>query len=129
MGNMESAFHQISEPVPSTTDSLHDKHETQENRHPIYIFIDTETTGRPRCWNASPHDTDNWPRLVQIAWAIYDADGRPMGTTSFIVKPNGFAIPDDAQRIHGISTARAMALPPPKHSAATPRRAFRRAIS
>jgi DNA polymerase III epsilon subunit-like protein len=75
----------------------------------MYVFIDTETTGLPRRWNAPPEDIDNWPRLVQIGWARYDARNRHLGTKAFIVKPDGFSIPPDAQRVHGISTERALA--------------------
>lgn len=75
----------------------------------MYIFFDTETTGLPRNWTASVDDLENWPRVVQVAWARYDARNRSIGTTSFIVKPDGFGIPRDAERVHGISTARAMA--------------------
>lgn len=76
----------------------------------MYVVLDTETTGLPRSWNASLDDLANWPRLVQIAWVQYDAKNRHIGTaTSFIVRPDGFRIPSQAQRVHGISTARALA--------------------
>ena len=104
---MEVSLDRESATVALTTDS-HDTSPTQKIG-PMYLFIDTETTGLPRNWHAPVDDTDNWPRLVQIAWALYDAAGRHMATTSFIVRPEGFDIPGDAQRIHGISTAKAMA--------------------
>ncbi len=76
---------------------------------PTYVFFDTETTGLPRFWRAPVSDLANWPRLVQIAWLAYDGDGNKQGGNSFIIKPEGFTIPDDAARVHGISTARAFA--------------------
>jgi len=42
----------------------------------MYLFFDTETTGLPRNWNAPVHNTQNWPRMVQIAWIIYDDGGK-----------------------------------------------------
>ncbi len=39
------------------------------------LFIDTQTTGLPKNWNAPITDTKNWPRLVQIAWIITDYAG------------------------------------------------------
>lgn len=75
----------------------------------MYVFIDTETTGLPRNWNAPVGDLENWPRLVQVAWALYDARNRNLGTSSYIVKPQGFRIPANVERIHGISTAKALA--------------------
>ena len=41
----------------------------------MYIVVDTETTGLPKGWNAPITDTDNWPRMVQLAWIIYDENG------------------------------------------------------
>ena len=46
--------------------------------------------------------------MVQIAWLIYDADGNRIDGKDFIVKPEGFSIPDDAVRVHKISTEKAM---------------------
>ena len=37
-----------------------------------YLFIDTETTGLPKEYDAPYTDIDNWPRLVQLAWIVYD---------------------------------------------------------
>ncbi len=75
----------------------------------MYLFIDCETTGLPKNWRAPVTDLDNWPRVVQLAWARYDAKRRHLETKSYIVKPEGFTIPRDAQRVHGISTSRALA--------------------
>jgi len=74
----------------------------------MYLFFDTETTGFPLRWGAPCADTANWPRLVQIAWARYDADERHLASEVHIVRPLGFSIPRDAERVHGISTARAL---------------------
>jgi len=73
----------------------------------MYLFFDTETTGLPRNWNAPVSDLSNWPRLVQIAWLLYDADGKKISGQDYIIKPQGFTIPQDAARIHGITTERA----------------------
>jgi len=59
----------------------------------MYVFFDTETTGLPIDWQASVSDLNNWPRVVQVAWACYDAKNRHLDTMSFIVKPDGFSIP------------------------------------
>src|SRR3989338_178577 len=74
----------------------------------MYLFFDTETTGLPRRWKAPVTDLDNWPRMVQIAWINYDKDGTETGKESFIIKPEGFTIPEESTRIHGISTERAI---------------------
>ncbi len=75
----------------------------------MYLFFDTETTGLPRNWRAPVTDVKNWPRLVQLAFLYYDADGEIISSGDYIIKPDGFVIPPIASRIHGISTARATA--------------------
>jgi len=70
----------------------------------VYLILDTETTGLPKRWNAPITDTDNWPRCVQIAWQLHDENGKPLEHQDFLIKPNGFNIPFEAEQIHGIST-------------------------
>ncbi len=70
----------------------------------MYLIFDTETTGLPKSWNAPITDTDNWPRCIQIAWQLHDAMGNLVERNDFLVKPDGFNIPYDAEQIHGIST-------------------------
>ena len=71
----------------------------------MYLIFDTETTGLPKSWNAPITDTDNWPRCVQIAWQLHDEYGKLIENHDFLIKPDGFNIPYDSERIHGISTA------------------------
>lgn len=73
-----------------------------------YFFFDCETTGLPGVRWFSPEVVDQWPRLVQLAWALYDTQGALVRTESRIVRPEGFRIPPDATRIHGITHARAL---------------------
>ena len=75
----------------------------------MYLFVDCETTGLPKNRKAPITDLNNWPRIVQLAWARYDAKHCHLETKSKIVKPEGFTIPRDAQRVHGISTSHALA--------------------
>lgn len=74
----------------------------------MYIIFDTETTGLPRNYDAPITDLDNWPRLVQLAWQLHDERGKLLSNQSFIVKPEGFTIPYNAEKVHGISTDRAL---------------------
>jgi DNA polymerase-3 subunit alpha len=75
----------------------------------MYIIFDTETTGLPRDYNAPMSDVDNWPRLVQIAWQLHDARGKLLSNHNYIIRPEGFTIPYNAEKVHGISTKRALA--------------------
>lgn len=71
----------------------------------MYIIFDTETTGLPKRWDAPITDTDNWPRCIQLAWQIHDEMGNLVEHQDFLIKPDGFDIPYDSEKIHGISTA------------------------
>jgi len=71
----------------------------------MYLIFDTETTGLPKRWDAPITDTDNWPRCIQIAWQLHDAMGNCIEHQDYLVQPEGFNIPYDAEKIHGISTA------------------------
>ena len=70
----------------------------------MYLIFDTETTGLPKRWNAPITDTDNWPRCIQIAWQLHDDMGRCLEHQDYLIHPEGFNIPYDAEKIHGIST-------------------------
>jgi len=74
----------------------------------MYLIFDTETTGLPKSYKAPLTDFDNWPRLVQIAWQLHAHDGSLISQENLIVKPEGFTIPFNSQKIHGISTQRAL---------------------
>ncbi|WP_064965888.1 DNA polymerase III subunit alpha [Tenacibaculum ovolyticum] len=70
----------------------------------MYLIFDTETTGLPKSWNAPITDTNNWPRATQIAWQLHDELGNLIEHNDFLIIPDGYNIPYDAERIHGIST-------------------------
>jgi len=73
----------------------------------MYLVFDTETTGLPRSWRAPASDVHNWPRVVQIAWQAFDDADRLIQSRAFVIRPDGFTIPEAAEKVHGISTARA----------------------
>ncbi|MBR9913352.1 MAG: DNA polymerase III subunit alpha [Algicola sp.] len=74
----------------------------------MYLIFDTETTGLPKRWDAPITDVDNWPRCIQIAWQLHDAMGNCIDHQDYLVQPEGFNIPYDAEKIHGISTELAL---------------------
>ncbi|PCJ80522.1 MAG: DNA polymerase III subunit alpha [Bacteroidetes bacterium] len=73
----------------------------------MFLIYDTETTGLPKNWKAPLTDSENWPRLVQLAWQLHDVNGKLISRGNRIIKPNGFTIPFQSAKIHGISTERA----------------------
>jgi DNA polymerase-3 subunit alpha len=70
----------------------------------MYLIFDTETTGLPKRWDAPISDLDNWPRCIQIAWQLHDNLGNCIEHQDYLIQPEGFNIPYDAEKIHGIST-------------------------
>lgn len=74
----------------------------------MYLIYDTETTGLPKNFSAPVSDSENWPRLVQVAWQLHNNMGELIEVKNFIVRPEGFTIPFNAEKIHGISTQRAL---------------------
>ena len=70
----------------------------------MYIIFDTETTGLPKRWKAPLTDSENWPRCIQIAWQIHGQSGELMSHEDYLIQPEGFTVPYDAEKIHGIST-------------------------
>jgi len=73
----------------------------------IYLFFDTETTGLPQNWKAPVSDTNNWPRIVQIAWILSSQENGQLESKDFIIKPEGFSIPIESSDVHGITTEQA----------------------
>jgi len=70
-----------------------------------YLFFDTETTGLPD--KRLPFDHSGQPRICQIAAVEIDDERRTMTEINFLIKPDGWVIPEEASAIHGISQAAA----------------------
>ena len=71
------------------------------------LLLDCETAGLPEDWGAKSSDFAAWPRLVQIGWAVADANYQVLSVGTSLVRPDGFLIPPVAVAIHGITTERA----------------------
>lgn len=74
----------------------------------MLLFFDTETTGIPRNWKAPVSDTKNWSRMIQLAWLLFDNEGNLIDQSNRVIKPDGYVIPVEFSRIHGIRTERAI---------------------
>lgn len=79
----------------------------KKKKIPVYLFFDTETSGLPQNYNAPTSDMDNWPRLIQLSWIIADQAGDIIKKANYIIRPNGFVIPESVSKVHGITTQRA----------------------
>jgi DNA polymerase III epsilon subunit-like protein len=72
--------------------------------HEAYtLVIDTETTGLPPRY-APPGASSAWDkcRMVQVAWELYDAEGNHITSECHLIRPDGYVIPLESTRIHGI---------------------------
>lgn len=79
----------------------------------VLLMYDTETSGIPAFEQPSGHPDQ--PHIVQVGAALVDLDtGRELATLDLIVRPDGWTIPDDVAKIHGITTEMAMHLGVPE---------------
>jgi len=69
----------------------------------MYLFFDVEAAGKPKKWKSPHTDTFNWPRMVQLAWVTCDENYMPIERHNCIIKPDGWDIPYESERIHKIS--------------------------
>lgn len=68
------------------------------------LFADVETCGLIN--DRYPDEHPSQPPLVQLGCVLVDADnGAEFATLELIVKPEGYAIPGAASKIHGVTTA------------------------
>ena len=69
----------------------------------LFIF-DTETTGLPRKKVSALVQAENWPHIVSISWIVMESDTNEiLEKKTYIIKPNGWIIPEDSIKIHGIT--------------------------
>ena len=73
----------------------------------MQIIIDTETTGLTRLSFANRFNYKQWPRMVQIAWAVVE-EGSIASRQTYLIQPDGYTIPATATQIHGISQEHAV---------------------
>ena len=67
------------------------------------LVLDTETTGLPLSRSRALTTPDVWPHIVSMAWVILE-NNLIVKQCSYIVKPDGWEIPESASKIHGITT-------------------------
>ncbi len=61
------------------------------------LFLDTEFTGFNK----------NQDHLVQVAWVMTDLEGNVLKNANYMVRPEGYEIPEESTAIHHIDTAQA----------------------
>lgn len=81
----------------------------------LALFYDTETTGLPLF--SEPSEDPRQPHLVQLAASLVDLQARQViASIDVIVRPDGWVIPDEVAKVHGITTERALAVGVPEEA-------------
>lgn len=60
-----------------------------------FLVFDTETTGLPKNWGAPATDVNNWPRIIQLGFILFDEDGNDLIKFNELIKPDGWVMPTD----------------------------------
>ena len=103
--NKEKLNEVISERLKKRTESVSltfNYCENPENAKGSFLFFDCETTGLPIFRDAPIDDVENWPRVVQIAWLLFDSERKLISAEDHYIiqsKP----IPANATRINHIT--------------------------
>lgn len=58
------------------------------------LVLDVESTGLPLDWGKPSSDVNNWPRVISIAWELFDQTGKTIKKVHYLIKPDGWKIPD-----------------------------------
>ena len=75
----------------------------EKNKVKKILFFDTETTGIPKKGTNWEKDYETFPYIVQIAWIAGEKE------YEHIIKPDGWDIPEEVVKIHGIDKEKAIA--------------------
>lgn len=58
-----------------------------------FLIVDTETTGLPISYTAPFTDTDNYPRIIELAWELCYEDGTTIEKQCDLIYPDGWRFP------------------------------------
>ncbi len=72
------------------------------NKEERYLVFDCTTIGRPKRWDAEPTDTFNWPRILHLAYRLYDSNYNLLEANDYMVHPRCAIIPEEESRYHHI---------------------------
>lgn len=78
-----------------------------------FLFFDLETTGLLKAKKNEINFTksEQFPEIVQISWQLYSFEKNKfshLDTKNYIIKPDGYTIPEESSKIHGITNEQAL---------------------
>ncbi len=69
----------------------------------MFLLYDVSTNGKPKNWKADFTDTFSWPKIIHIAWLLYDKKGDLVEDVDYLVNPVGMDIDPDSLRRAGLT--------------------------
>lgn len=58
------------------------------------LVVDAETNGLPVSWHGDINDLSNWPRIIELAWELFDHTGRTIRKECSMIIPDGWTVPE-----------------------------------
>ncbi len=65
----------------------------------MYLFFDTETNGKALNQSAPYTNVNNWPRITQLGFQVFNDEGKCFKTFNHLIKPDGWKIPTEEELI------------------------------
>lgn len=79
----------------------------QMKKPTLYFFFDAETNGLPKDYKAYAEDVENWPRVTQLCYAVFDESEQCIKKLNTLIKPAGWTIPNEPFFVdNGMTTER-----------------------
>ncbi len=61
----------------------------------MILIYDCETIGLPKKWKSKMADLDNWPRILSLAWSLYNEKRQLIEKRCDLIKPDGWVVPKE----------------------------------
>jgi hypothetical protein len=68
----------------------------------MFLLFDLSTNGKPKNWKAHFTDTFSWPKLLHIAWLLYDKKGNLTEEGNCLINPLAMELDPTAMRLAGL---------------------------
>ena len=69
----------------------------------MFLLFDVSTNGKPKNWKAHFTDTFSWPKLLHIAWLLYDKKGNLTEEADFLINPMAMELDPQALQRAGLT--------------------------
>ncbi|NBC24154.1 MAG: 3'-5' exonuclease [Bacteroidetes bacterium] len=73
----------------------------------MYLVFDCSAAGKPKNWKAYPSDTFSWPRLIHLAWILFDKDYKKIESGNEIISPDNYELTPEIEKFSKVTQERA----------------------